>query len=528
MDNDQKVFYNSPQNFSKYRMHDTLNGFYWHSFSKIESMMWFYFVATKYIDMGYKSIHMGIYYHYANKYTIDPGYEKLYLLCTKIREYAQSENTFVLLTAETGLESSPKLKNSDYLVFDFDSRAMRPHEIESINSGDFGCVGIVEIENTVFDQEPCDMENYPAVIDPCVISQFGQSVGGISPLGCHFSKVPYYIHWDFGTGVLGELGQDDCFEIDPMVGQPSLELTYGYEDTRWFGLLLSSDCKASWIESMYCQFRNEFGSDGFLQIPLLIPMKFPEQYEYINCNIPAMEPNADGAYIMSDDQNVLSSIIEFMDPGDVQISYYENCNYDTCVLTCNGALAPLSFYFLRGTNEYVFSVVGKNCTSTYSWHIFDETHSVWVTQALGNEFVFRPPHDGRFRIILREDNLGIEPYLETFGTRQDTLWINCVQYCCQQLTFPGHRHCIEPYFKDDELSTRSAGDLYSNNIVNTEVTEIIFFDQLGRNISLSGDDILKYKSFDFKSIHITPGMYFVMYFNKGNLLHSDKILILER
>ncbi len=476
----------------------------------IESRMWFYYVSTKFIDMGYKAIHMGIYPTYANKISVDPGYIKLGSLTSMIREYATSQGTFVLLNGETGLEDSPKIGNSDQLIFDFDSRAIRPHEIESYDSGDFGCNQYIHVNGTVFDSEPCDSENYPAIIDTCVINQFGGSVGGISPTGCVFENVPYILHWDFGSGILGELENDSCFVVDSNVFEPTSQLTFGFEDTRWFGELLTSNCKSEWLKSMYCQFRNQRNNDGYLMMPLLIPMKYQEEYDYDNCQLDSIEPIADGAYMMTDDSLVLSDISMFLKP---QIPYMvidsvcDDISY--CSFNCNDYSAPPRYRYRYGYNVYKFTVGNDDCTSLYSWHIYNLKTNQWLPQSLGKERKFTPPNTGNYIIILRQDNVGIEPYTGSYGVFEirDTLYL--YPKCCDDIV-PIGQPCRNAIVENslDKLNYEDS-KLEYRQIIERKLIRIQIYNSLGQIYTSIEEEGQIQEIFHKLGQECPPGIYFI-------------------
>ena len=59
--------------------------------------MWFYYLAKIYIDLGYKSIHMGQANLWGDKTN---NFAHTISIIGKIRSYASFQNTFVLLTEE--------------------------------------------------------------------------------------------------------------------------------------------------------------------------------------------------------------------------------------------------------------------------------------------------------------------------------------------------------------------------------------------------------------------------------------------
>lgn len=518
------IYYSTQRHFIWQRMKliDESTNKEYQNIDSIESRMWIYYVASTFIDMGYTAIHMGIYPIYANKNTIDPGYLKLGELTTMIRSYAISKGSFVLLNGETGIEESPKIGNSNQLIFDFDSRAIRPHEIESINSGDFGCNENINIDNTVFNFEPCNNEGFPAIIDTCVTNQFGGSTGGISPTGCTFQKVPYILHWDFGTGVLGKSTNDSCFIFNDSIYGPSEELTYGFEDTRWFGELLSDNCKAEWLMSMYCQFRNQLQNDGFLMMPLLLTMKYPEEYDYQNCELDSIEPIADGAYMMTDDSTLINNISEFLMPlvPSIQIdSICDDINY--CSYTCNDFIAPPRYRYRYGHNVYKFSINNSDCTSLYSWHIFNLKTNQWLPQSLGKERKFSPPNSGNYIVILRQDNLGIQPYSDSYGVYEIRDTLHLYSNCCDDLVQIG-TPCTSPIIENSKkLISLEISERESRISEQRQLISIAVFNSIGQLLYLTTIDESSENLLNKLEQLLTTGIYYTIY------QYSDGLIVPE-
>lgn len=252
----------------------------WLDLTKIETQLWFYYCAVLQIDLGYTAIHMGQPSSYA-RYD-SPNFAILHNITKIIRDYAKSKSTFVLLNPENGrILSSYKYNGTDSLIFDFDGRAMRPLEVSTepvFGEPGSNCHG--PADPGPFTTSPCDDELYPAVIDPCIIELFGGTGGGISPSGCVYETVPYFIYFDFGSGIARDESIGPC-EIDTNdVGQPMSQLTWGYEDTRWFAEQLSDECKLAWFESMYCSVRELLGVNGFVQIPAVLGLGYPDDMRY--------------------------------------------------------------------------------------------------------------------------------------------------------------------------------------------------------------------------------------------------------
>jgi len=359
--------------------------------TKIEAKLWFYYQATTFIDFGYKSLHMGQYPVYARD---DKGYFQLDRLLKLIRDYAESNNSFVIMNGEAkGGAASAKVGSTNRLLFDFDGRSMRPREKATPEfPGDRGCTD--PIGESVFDEMPCSNELYPAVVDPCVIDYFGGSTGGISPRGCTYDQVPYFVYFDFGGGLL--LDEKGCPDWEK-IGKPTQQnKVYGYDDTRWFSELLSSDCQGAWWDYYYCDRRNYHGGHGFLQVPGILDLTMKENVACVDD--PVLDSR--GKFVLSDHDGLKNSIISTLETEKAKLGY--------------------SLIAWQGGCFAFFKVKNPDCSSTYSWHIrlsngqwlpynYGQQRAIWVSQPT--------------TVYLRQDNLGLQPDY-TYGVYQQSISIS--------------------------------------------------------------------------------------------------------
>jgi len=391
--------------------------------TKMETQLWFYYQAKTFIDFGYKALHMGIYYAYAQN---DVGYDILYKLTKKIRDYAVARGSFVLLSGENrGLDqngnptSSARWLDTDQLIFDFDGRAMRPREISNPQVlGDGGCNSPIHPDNlALFERPPCNEENQPAIIDQCVVNHFGGNRRGISPSGCIYSQVPYFVYFDFGIG-LPRLEQSDDNGCDinwDQVGVPSsgnpASLVWGQDDTKWFAESLSSDCKEAWWQHFYCQGRDYHGGNGFLQIPGILNVPTPENL----CGPDLLPASWHGNFVLADYPAFVESINQVLTPENPGIKITENLIPFGCIDECDGEIPPLGQLFEYLIYEYVIEVINPDCSSTYSIHI-QRPNGGWVPKSIGRRKNFAPLayEEGEYKIYIRQDNMALDP--ATFGT----------------------------------------------------------------------------------------------------------------
>lgn len=398
--------------------------------TQVEFRMWFLYNACTLIDFGYRAIHMGLYTSYASQSTLDPGYEHLNKLANSFRKYAAASGKFVLLSGETPYYptdngESPKVGNTQNLIFDFDSRAMRPREISNPqgNGDGVGCDGgIDQGAADLFNTPPCAGFDFPAVVDPCTINSAGGSGGGIPPsldgsgpsTTCTYEHVPYIVHFDGFSGA-NNPGQSSPPATPPIPDTQLVStLTWGYDDHRWFSML-PSECKAAWFKYFYCDRRNYQDGHGFIVMPGIISMNYPEI------------PKPPEKQLLSDNIELEKAIIEALKPLVPQIVIEEHCMDDQhCEPICRGVHAPPGKVFQTRSVYYVIKVGNKDCSSTYSIHIKDPNGN-WLPQELGDTRILYPQMSGVYQIGIRQDNLALEP--STFGTREinepHQIWTRC-------------------------------------------------------------------------------------------------------
>jgi hypothetical protein len=237
--------------------------------SKTETKMWFYFLATQYIDAGIKSIHFG---QVGLMDHNDPGCIHWWDLLSKVRAYATHNNTFVLCDAHTtdryfnineklrvnGIIRSALRANLTYLsfnnindpsffdaersnmqlLFDFHSGPIRPHETVNRN-------GAME----------CN-------IDPNFAANgvYRRSKGGISPRLGAYAKVPYIVEFDNHTPNCGAAGAS--------TPEPENDwCVWGFDEITWFKNQ-NRTYQDQFIKYAYCAV-NAIDGNGFLQFSAL-------------------------------------------------------------------------------------------------------------------------------------------------------------------------------------------------------------------------------------------------------------------
>jgi len=395
--------------FRKYKIvHGPNNSWYSNcpNITKIEAKMWFYHLAKLYVDLGYKSIHMGQMEGWAA--TDDASFTHTRIVLKAIRKYAKSKNTFILMTEE----NKKALKVNDTFLFDHDIRALRPREVSNPSvCGDWNNSNPLI---NYLQASPCANDLYPAIIDSFVINTRGIA-GGYSPLnGCYLELMPYSTYFDFGGGTSTTAGV-------PSDGCNNTHSTWGWEDTKWFAFHMGSQCRLYWMGDAIKRLRNFHKGHGFMILPGLLHCKMQEQYNNASLGI---NPTADARYLMSDD----TSMMRVLKTGWAPNNQITISNSVICTQNSNN-YCDANMTKATGYNTYRFKVTNPDNTTIYTWHI-QNPNGTWQPFTYGTSREFSPSVDGNYKITVRQDNLGGYTSSTYYGIKENTYTINLVKQCC--------------------------------------------------------------------------------------------------
>ena len=180
--------------------------------TNLETQMWFYYRAARYIDTGYEGLHLGQ-VHLIGAH--DTGWKCWTKVLTMIREYASehARRHFVLLNAHThGITDA-----DGYLMFDFHMYPSRP--VSDITQKD----------------------HYPSEDDPqrgyfkagYVDSIYGKSLGGKTHSGWECDILPYLVELDnFGNSAVTNkptFGSTYCWGMDEITWFANQPTAYRHE-----------------------------------------------------------------------------------------------------------------------------------------------------------------------------------------------------------------------------------------------------------------------------------------------------------
>ena len=190
--------------------------------AQLETRLWFFYRAARYIDAGHEAIHFGQ-VHLMNLH--DPAHRHWRDMLTRVRRYAaqHARRHIVLCDAHThGVIQDGKL------LFDLHSFPLRIKEVAD---------------------RPIEGELAVGYLD----SPFGRSKGGLTPSGWACQHLPYLAEVDnFGYSGHGGEVVDGCW-------------IWGYDEISWFARQ-TEDYRNRWLRYAY-QWVREHDPNGFFQIP---------------------------------------------------------------------------------------------------------------------------------------------------------------------------------------------------------------------------------------------------------------------
>lgn len=190
---------------------------------RLETRMWFYFVATAYIDLGCEAIHFGQVHLIGAE---DEGFAAWWDMLSRVRRYASgnARRHMVLCDAHThGVHFG-----GDRLLFDFHAYPLRIREIAD---------------------RPQEGELVMGHLDTI----FGRSAGGITPSGWECEHLPYLVELD-NWGSSGKEGQ--------AIGD---WWTWGWDEISWFAHQ-PEEYRNGWLKYAWHWVR-EHDPNGYLQMP---------------------------------------------------------------------------------------------------------------------------------------------------------------------------------------------------------------------------------------------------------------------
>lgn len=190
-----------------------------------ETKLWFYYLASSYIDAGIEAIHWG---QVSLMGKNDPKLQHWFKMLAMIRQYAleNARRGFVINDAHA---PDGGFKRENELLMDFHSFPLRIKELE----GEL-MKGILEIGQ--------------------LDAIYGKSMGGKTASGWSCEHLPYLVEFD-NFGVSDHPGKANV--KDPFI--------WGYDDISWFSLK-GIEAQEEWLEYAYTWLKLN-DNDGYIQMP---------------------------------------------------------------------------------------------------------------------------------------------------------------------------------------------------------------------------------------------------------------------
>ncbi len=195
---------------------------------QVETKMWFFFLATSYVDAGIEAIHLGQLDLIGAE---DRGYREWAELIRHIRGYAakKARRHYILLDAHVP-KGGPVVDGK--LLLDFHSFPLRPKETPD------------SPQKTVLEVGYSD-------------AIYGRSNGGVAPSGWTCDHLPYLVEFDNfgGTRNAGQASQARGASI----------FAWGYDEITWFANQPES-YRNEWLRYAW-NWLKEHDRNGFLEMP---------------------------------------------------------------------------------------------------------------------------------------------------------------------------------------------------------------------------------------------------------------------
>ena len=194
--------------------------------TRLESRMWFYYLAGSYINIGCEALHLG---QVGLIGMADPGLKVWSAFLQKIRSYAKKHARRHLVLLDAHVPTWGMIVDGVSLI-DFNSFPLRIKEIPD---------------------KPYQAELQVGFLD----AMFQKSKGCISPSGWSCDSLPYLVEFDnYGRGKTPNVADTNSIYI------------WGWDEISWFAQQ-PEDYRNNWLEYAY-NWVNEIDENAHLQVPI--------------------------------------------------------------------------------------------------------------------------------------------------------------------------------------------------------------------------------------------------------------------
>ena len=195
--------------------------------SRLETRMWFFYVAKRWIDMGIEAIHFG-------QVEIMDDWDRSHRhwrdIMKRIRDYAKKNARRHIVLSDAHVPSGGIVHDGN-LMFDLHSFPSRPKSVKG--------------------------KPYKAILEKGFSdSIYGRSKGGVTPSGWKCEALPYIVEIDnFGVSKHpGEFREDDKIHV------------WGWDEINWF-IKQPEDYRNEWLKYAY-EWVRKTDKNGYFQLPL--------------------------------------------------------------------------------------------------------------------------------------------------------------------------------------------------------------------------------------------------------------------
>ena len=218
--------------------------------TKQETVLWFYYLATQYINAGIESIHMG---QIDLMNDNDDQYNTAsFDLFAKIREYASVNARRHMVLIDAHVTTGGILDANNNLLFDFHSFPQRIKNDCNKQYQDASC--------------PTGTQYWAYLTPNFVDAIYNRSKGGTTPSGWTCTELPYIVEFDnYGNQTTGVCNGSYW--------------PWGWDEASWFANC-TPEYRAYYLQYAYDRVNELDPGVGNLQMPLKVPLNTEEAADY--------------------------------------------------------------------------------------------------------------------------------------------------------------------------------------------------------------------------------------------------------
>ncbi|NLD21583.1 MAG: hypothetical protein GX664_03750 [Bacteroidales bacterium] len=234
--------------------------------TQLETQLYFYFRACKYIDAGFEAIHWGQVLLMGKD---DPDFHNYYKLFEKVRQYAKDNSRRGFTLHNAHIHGVKDTQNN--LLFDFHCFPIRMRTPEG---AEMHAISDSTPQMTLLEENHLD-------------AIYNKSVGGIAPSGWECNSLPYFVEID-------NYGQDKN-----NLNIPGIEYwPWGMDEISWFANQPAS-YRLSWLQYAH-NWIKETDNAGFLCMPGSRPYYSikEDKNSWYNINSPLFEDDKEAIVLI--------------------------------------------------------------------------------------------------------------------------------------------------------------------------------------------------------------------------------------